>query len=198
MGKILGLIEALTDMVGYVGHPVDLIKKLTHYTLKTITTVIDKISTFFGYIAAPLPFLAGVIIFYEIIMRQFLGLPTLWVSETTAMLCGACYLLGGALTMKNNGHVRVDILYSKFSKRGRSILDCLNFCFIALYMVVMLKVIWPYMIQSIKLNEHSWTAWNPMVWPMKILLFFGFFLVLLQAVSKLIQDLHMAITGRPL
>jgi TRAP-type mannitol/chloroaromatic compound transport system permease small subunit len=166
--------------------------------LKAVTIAIEKISTIFGYVGAPLPFLAALIIFYEIAMRQIFHSPTRWVSETTAMLCGACYLLGGALTMKNDGHVRVDILYSRFSKRARSILDCLNFCLIAIYLGVMLRVIWPYMVQSIQVDEHSYTAWNPMVWPMKILLFFGFVLVILQAISKLIKDLHMAITGRPL
>ncbi|MDR0620902.1 MAG: TRAP transporter small permease subunit [Deltaproteobacteria bacterium] len=198
MNKLIALLEYLSDVVGYVGPPMELLGKLTHYVLKLITGAIGKISTIFGYIAAPLPFLAGVIIFYEIVMRKFFNSPTLWVSETTAMLCGICYLLGGALTMKNDGHVRVDIIYSRFGKRGKSILDCFNFCFIALYLVVMLRVIWPYMVQSIKLNEHSWTAWNPMVWPMKVILFFGFCLVALQAISKLIQDLYMAITGRPL
>ncbi|MDR1309737.1 MAG: TRAP transporter small permease subunit [Deltaproteobacteria bacterium] len=198
MKKILSRLESLADTVGYVGPPMELVRKGSHYMLKTITAAIEKISTFFGYIGAPLPFLAALIIFYEIAMRQLFDSPTRWVSETTAMLCGICYLLGGALTMKNDGHVRVDILYSRFSKRVRAILDCLTFCFIALYLGVMLRVIWPYMVQSIKLDEHSYTAWNPMVWPMKILLFLGFVLVLLQAISRLIKDLHMAITGRPL
>ncbi|MDR0354600.1 MAG: TRAP transporter small permease subunit [Deltaproteobacteria bacterium] len=166
--------------------------------MKSVIKIIAKISKICGSIGAPLPFIAGVIIFYEIIMRQFFNRPTLWVSETTAMLCGACYLLGGALNVKNDAHVRVDIIYSKFSKRGRAVLDCFNFCFLALYIGVMIRVIYPYMMQSIKLNEHSYTAWNPMVWPMKILLFVGFILVILQSVAKLIEDLHMAITGKEL
>ena len=198
MKKLLALLETITDTIGYVGTPIELIRRIFHYILKQVTVIIDKISTFFGYIAAPLPFIAGCIIFYEIIMRKFLNSPTLWVSETTAMLCGICYLLGGAMTMKIDGHGRVDILYSKFSKRGRAVLNCFNFCFIAMYLGVMLKVIWPYMLQSIRLDEHSWTAWNPMVWPMKIILFAGFALVLLQAIGKLIKDLYTAFTGRTL
>jgi TRAP-type mannitol/chloroaromatic compound transport system permease small subunit len=166
--------------------------------VKKIVTIIGNISKICGYIGAPMPFIAAFIIFYEIIMRQVFNRPTLWVSESTAMLCGGCYLLGGALNVKNDAHVRVDIIYSKFSLRGRSILDCFNFCFIALYIGIMLRVIYPYMMQSIRLSEHSYTAWNPMVWPMKILLFLGFILVMLQSIAKLLQDLHMAITGRPL
>jgi TRAP-type mannitol/chloroaromatic compound transport system permease small subunit len=166
--------------------------------VKTLVRVIEKISAISGAIAAPLPFLAAFIICYEIVMRKFLDRPTLWVSETTAMLCGICYLLGGALNIKNDAHVRVDIFYSKLSQRTRAGLDCLNFCFFSVYILFMLKVIWPYMIQSIKLDEHSYTAWNPMVWPMKIILFAGFVLVMLQGLAKVLKDLHMLLTGRAL
>ncbi|MDR1486374.1 MAG: TRAP transporter small permease subunit [Deltaproteobacteria bacterium] len=164
--------------------------------MKTAIKVIEKISTICGYLVAPLPLIAGFIICYEIVMRQFFDRPTLWVSETTAMLCGACYLLGGALNIKNDHHVRVDILYSRFSKRGRAILDCFNFLFLALYLLIMLKLIWPYMLQSIRLDEHSYTAWNPAVWPMKIILFAGFALVFLQALATFLRNIFMVIKGR--
>jgi TRAP-type mannitol/chloroaromatic compound transport system permease small subunit len=164
--------------------------------VRGLIKVIEKISTVCGAIAAPLPLIAGFIICYEIVMRQLFNRPTLWVSETTAMLCGICYLLGGALNIKNDGHVRVDIVYSRFSKRGRAILDCFNFCFFSVYILVMLKLIWPYMIQSIQLNEHSYTAWNPAVWPMKVILFIGFVLVMLQSVAKFLRDIVMALKGR--
>jgi TRAP-type mannitol/chloroaromatic compound transport system permease small subunit len=166
--------------------------------VKKFVNIVGWISKICGYAGAPMPFIAAIVIFYEIIMRQIFNRPTLWVSESTAMLCGACYLLGGALNVKNDGHVRVDIIYSKFSPRGRATLDCFNFCFVALYVGVMIRVIYPYMMQSIRLDEHSYTAWNPMVWPMKILLFAGFILVLLQSTANLLKNLHLAITGRPL
>jgi TRAP-type mannitol/chloroaromatic compound transport system permease small subunit len=166
--------------------------------VRGLIKVIEKISVICGAIAAPLPLIAGFIICYEIVMRQFFQRPTLWVSESTAMLCGTCYLLGGALNIKNDAHVRVDVIYSRFPKRGRAILNCFNFGFFALYILVMLKLIWPYMLQSIELDEHSYTAWNPAVWPMKVILFAGFVLVMLQAVAQFIQDIVMAIKGREL
>lgn len=166
--------------------------------LRKFVDSIDWISKISGYIGAPLPFICAFIIMYEIIMRTCFEKPTPWVSETTAMLCAACYFLGGAWNVKIDGHIRVDILYSKFSPRIRAGLNCLNFCFMALYICFMLRVIWPYMVQSIQLNESTYTFWNPLVWPLKIVFFAGFALVMLQGVANFCRDLHHLATGREL
>ena len=166
--------------------------------LRAFEETVDKVSKVCGYFGAPLPWICGLIIVFEIIMRQVFEMPTPWVSETTAMLCAACYFLGGAWNVKIDGHIRVDILYSKFPPRVRAGVNCLNFGFFALYIGFMLRVIWPYMRQSIELNESSYTFWNPLVWPLKIVLFAGFALVMLQGLANLCRDLHLLITGREL
>lgn len=166
--------------------------------LRKVVETIDWISKIFGGIGAPMPFICAFIIVYEIIMRTWFEKPTPWVSETTAMLCAACYFLGGAWNVKIDGHIRVDILYSKFSPRVRAGVNCLNFGFMALYIGFMLRVIWPYMVQSIELNESTYTFWNPIIWPLKIVMFLGFALILLQGVANLLRDLYFLITGREL
>ncbi len=167
-------------------------------TLKKIVATIDKISTVSGYIGAPMPFLCALLIVYEIIMRTCFEMPTPWVAETTAMLCAACYFLGGAWNIKLDGHIRVDILYSTFSPRVKAGVSCLNFCFFALYIVFMIRVVWPYMVQSIQLNESTYTYWNPVIWPLKIVLFLGFVLLLLQGLANFLRDFHFFITGHEL
>jgi len=166
--------------------------------LRKVVEIIDMISKISGYIGAPLPFICAFIIMFEIIMRNFFEMPTPWVSETTAMLCAACYFLGGAWNIKIDGHIRVDILYHKFPPRVRAGVDCLNFGFMALYIGFMLRVIWPYMVQSIQLNESTYTYWNPLIWPLKIVFFAGFALVMLQGMANFCRDLHYFITGRTL
>ena len=37
--------------------------------------------------------------------------------------------------------------------------------------------------------ERSPTAWRPYLWPIKIIMIFGFFLMLLQAISELLKDI---------
>ncbi len=166
--------------------------------LRAFVETVDKISKVCGWLGAPLPWICGLIIVFEITMRQVFEMPTPWVSETTAMLCAACYFLGGAWNIKNDGHVRVDIIYSRLRPRTRAWVNCLNFCFFALYIGIMLRVIWPYMIQSIELNESSYTFWNPIVWPLKILLFAGFVLVMLQGMANVCRDIYFLVKRREL
>ena len=166
--------------------------------LKTAVEAVDRLSKACGSIGAPLPLICAFIIVYEIIMRNVFERPTPWVAETTAMLCAACYFLGGAWNIKIDGHIRVDIIYSRLSPRARAGFSCLNFAFFALYIGFMLRVIWPYMAQSIQLNESSYTFWNPLMWPLKIVLFGGFALVMLQGLAGFCRDLHFLIKGREL
>jgi TRAP-type mannitol/chloroaromatic compound transport system permease small subunit len=166
--------------------------------LRKTVEAVDRISKICGWLGAPLPFICAFIILYEIIMRTIFESPTPWVAETTAMLCAACYFLGGAWNIKIDGHIRVDIIYSRLSPRVRAGFSCLNFAFFALYIGFMLRVIWPYMVQSIQLNESSYTFWNPLMWPLKIVMFIGFALVMLQGLANFGRDLHFLITGREL
>ena len=166
--------------------------------LKKIVNTIDKISKICGFIGAPLPFFCAILIVYEIVMRTILEMPTPWVAETTAMLCAACYFFGGAWNIKQDGHIRVDIIYTTLRPRVKAGVSCLNFFFFALYILFMIRVIYPYMVQSVQLNESTWTYWNPIIWPLKIVMFFGFCLVFVQGLACFFRDLYFFLTGHEL
>ena len=166
--------------------------------LRKCVEAMDQISKIFGWLGSPLPFLCGLMIVYEIIMRTVFHSATVWAAELTAMLCATCYFFGGAWNIRIDGHVRVDILYSRFSPRVRAGVNCLNFVLFTLYILIMLKFIWNYMIQSIYLNESMHTLWDPYLWPLKIVMFVGFSLVLLQGLAQFCRNLYFLIKGREL
>lgn len=166
--------------------------------LQKCVAAVDQISKFFGWIGAPLPFFCAFMITYEIIMRTIFEMPTVWAAELTAMMCATCYFLGGAWNIKTDGHIRVDVLYSLMPPRLRAGANCINFILMALYIVIMIKFIWAYMIQSIYLNESMHTLWDPYMWPLKIIMFIGFVMVLLQGLSNFCRDFYFLIKGRAL
>ena len=166
--------------------------------LKKCVEAVDQFSKFFGWIGAPLPFICGLMIIYEITMRTVFDRPTTWAAELTGMMCATCYFLGGAWNVKKDAHVRVDIIYSRFSPRVRAGINCLNFLLFSLYMLAMLKFIWPYMIQSVYLNESWHSLWDPYLWPLKIIMLLGYFLIMLQGLANFCRDLYFLILGREL
>ncbi len=163
--------------------------------MNKILAVIDAISTWTGKAASWLIALVVIFISYEIFMRYVLHLPTLWVSESMVFGSGLTYVLGGAWALKENRHVKIDLIYGRLNDRQRAVIDAITFVFFALYMGVFLWAVVQYVGRSVAVLETSGSAWDPPVYPVKIGLLVGVLLLLLQGFAKFIRDLRYAIRG---
>ncbi|HXZ37563.1 MAG TPA: TRAP transporter small permease subunit, partial [Thermodesulfobacteriota bacterium] len=85
--------------------------------MRKILDLIDATNTRIGKLVSILSLGVAFIITYEILMRQVFVKPTVWVAEGTVFGCGLVYMLGGAWTLLQDGHVRVDMLYHGLSRR---------------------------------------------------------------------------------
>jgi TRAP-type mannitol/chloroaromatic compound transport system permease small subunit len=103
-------------------------------------------------------------------------------------LIAAIVMLGASYTLKVNEHVRVDIIYTHLSERGKEWLDMIG---TALFLVPSMLVIayysWPFFMQSWNVQEISGNAGGLIRWPVKILVPIGFTLVALQGISEIIK-----------
>jgi TRAP-type mannitol/chloroaromatic compound transport system permease small subunit len=166
--------------------------------LRKILAWIDATNTGVAKTVSILSLVVAFIITYEIIMRQAFGKPTLWVAEGTVFGCGLVYMLGGAWTLRLDGHVRVDMLYHGLSRRRKALLDCLTYFAFLLYIAVMLWACWFYMAESVRLREHTMSPWDPPVWPLKVAFFFSMIMLLLQQTAKFARDLYFLVKGEEL
>jgi TRAP-type mannitol/chloroaromatic compound transport system permease small subunit len=167
-------------------------------TVKTLLALIDGTNTWIGKVTSILSLVVALIIFYEIIVREFLHSPTTWVSEATVFGCGLLYMLGGAWTLKQDGHVRVDMLYHGLSRRGKAIIDCVTYFAFLLYISVMIWAAWQYMMQSIAVRETTMSPWDPVIWPLKIALVVSLIMLLLQQTAKFVRDFYYIVKGEEL
>jgi TRAP-type mannitol/chloroaromatic compound transport system permease small subunit len=166
--------------------------------VRKILALIDGISTWVGKLVSLLSLVVAFIIFYEIFMREVLIKPTVWVAEATVFGCALLYLLGGAWTLKQDGHVRVDMLYHGLSRRGKAIIDCVTYFAFMLYITVMIWAAWQYMEQSIGVRETTMSPWDPVIWPFKIAFVLALILLLLQQTAKFVRDLYYIVKGKDL
>lgn len=105
-------------------------------------------------------------------------------------LFAAVVMLGASYTLKLNGHVRVDILYSSLSDRGRLLIDIFGLLVFMMPIVsFFLWLSWPFFWQSFASGEMSNNAGGLILWPAKLMLPLGFFLLWLQGLSELIKRL---------
>jgi len=166
--------------------------------MKKVLSVMDAVSTCVGKAGSWLILLVVIFVIYEIVMRYLFHLPTLWVTESMVFGCGISYVLGAAWALKENRHVKIDLVYGRLSPRQRAVMDSITYVFFALYLGVFLWAATKYTWQSVRLGETTGSAWDPPVYPVKIALVVGTFLLLLQGTAKFIRDLHMAIKGTEL
>jgi TRAP-type C4-dicarboxylate transport system permease small subunit len=84
---------------------------------------VQSISRYSGYFSAGLVMLALVLIVVNVFARRVLGRPILWGEELGSYLLMGIVFLGMSYTMLTEGHVRVDIVLSKFTGRNRVIFE---------------------------------------------------------------------------
>ncbi|MEX2327397.1 MAG: TRAP transporter small permease subunit, partial [Pseudomonadales bacterium] len=89
---------------------------------KTIT-VLDAIATCTGKLIAPLTLVMVLLTSIVVTARYLFETGAVVLTESVMYLHGIVFMLGIAYTLKDGGHVRVDILYQRFSDKGRAIID---------------------------------------------------------------------------
>jgi TRAP-type mannitol/chloroaromatic compound transport system permease small subunit len=157
---------------------------------------IDRISEWFGKIVSFMVPSVIAITVWEVIMRYIFNRPTIWVHETSEHLFAFSFLLGGAYTLLKGGHVRVDVLYLRFSPKGQMILNLFDSIFFFLFIGLLLwqggEMAW----ESVSLLERSQSPWGPYIFHVILAVPVAALLMLLQGLAMFIRDLKKLTGGR--
>jgi TRAP-type mannitol/chloroaromatic compound transport system permease small subunit len=161
----------------------------------SLIRVINRIVEGSGWILMWFPWLVMAIIIWEISLRYFLGLPTIWAHELSLMFFGAVSILGGAYAQKYRAHVNMDLFYSRLSRRRRLILDIITFPFFLIFCGILLWKGWDFAWRSLLSWEYSQSNWAPLIWPIKMTIPLGALLIILQGISNLVSDIKELSSG---
>lgn len=165
--------------------------------IRTFVRFVDGLSYRVGRFAMYLFFVMGAILLGSTVSRLLLGVPFNWALEMSQFILSAYYLLGGAYTMQLGGHVRMDLFYDRLSARNRAITDAFTILFVIFYLAVLLWGGISSTNYAIVYNQRNYTAWSPVLWPIKVIMTFGIFLLLLQCISNFFKDVAAA-RGKPI
>ncbi|OPL11668.1 MAG: hypothetical protein AVO39_04955 [delta proteobacterium MLS_D] len=157
--------------------------------LLKVIACIDAFNDRLGRILSYAVLLMFLVVLSEVIRRYVFNAPTVWGTELTQLTFGVYSILAGGYLLRWGGHVNVDILYNRFSTRTKAFIDILTSVLFFLFCGMMLIYGSILAKNSIAIWEHSVSAWGPPLWPVKLMIPFGAFLLLLQGVAKLIRDI---------
>jgi TRAP-type mannitol/chloroaromatic compound transport system permease small subunit len=134
---------------------------------------------------------------YEVFSRYLFNAPTIWAYELAYMAMGTNFLLGAAFTLRERGHIRIDVAYSHFSPRVKALIDSLGYLLFFLPVAWWLSWgLWNYAYGALLSGETSGeSAWNPVIWPFRLVFFLGFLMLALQGTAELIKAL-LVLSGR--
>ncbi|MBN1153179.1 MAG: TRAP transporter small permease subunit [Dehalococcoidia bacterium] len=138
-----------------------------------------------------------VVVTFDVFMRYLFNSPTNWAYELSYMLGTATISLGLPYVHRHASHVRVDIIYSRFSLRNRLLLDVVLTIFLFFPLVFMwTKVFGTNAWQSFLTHETSYDSlWYPILWPFKLIITLGFLLLFLQGAATFMRDFASLLKG---
>ena len=154
--------------------------------LRPLLRMIDSISNWSGKVFSFSLYAVMFILAIEVVSRYVFNAPTVWAHGYTQRIFGSYFVLIGAYTLLNNGHVRVDIFYNNFSFRKRAFLDLLNYLFLLFWSTVLIKEGISFFADSFAVREVDEMVLAHPVYPVKFLLVVGVILITLQALNGLI------------
>ncbi|MCX7303088.1 MAG: TRAP transporter small permease subunit [Hyphomicrobiales bacterium] len=124
-----------------------------------------------------------------LIRKVFNSSSNAWL-ELQWYLFGAAFLLAAAYTLRQNEHIRIDIVYGALSRRKQHWIDLLGHVFFLMpFVILMISYFIPYVALSFRSGEMSASAGGLIIWPAKAMLLAGFVLLGLQGVSEIIKKI---------
>ena len=129
----------------------------------------------------------GVLLWSSISKTFFL--PSLWTLEIAQFAMVAYYILGGPFSLQIGANVRMELFYGGWTDRKKAWFDAFSILLLIFYIGVLLYGAIDSTTYSLQYNERSPTAWRPLLWPIKIIMCLGIFLMLLQAISEFFKDI---------
>jgi TRAP-type mannitol/chloroaromatic compound transport system permease small subunit len=187
--------------------------------MRAYIRAIDRMNRFIGRIAMYLIFvLMGVLLWST--LSKAVSTPSLWTLETAQFVMVAYYVLGGPYSIQLGSNVRMDLFYGDWSPRTKAMVDGFTVFFLLFYLVVLFMgavsstayslgyfgkepfaffggLFMALITEGIAgvqdrlgFLEVSPTAWRPPLWPIKIVLCVGVFLMILQALAEFFRDIE--------
>lgn len=159
--------------------------------LRIFVRFVEKLTGWTGRIVSLLALAMMLVLVQETVSRYVFGSPTVWSTEMVTFLYGYYIMLGGAYLLRQNAHVRMDLVHGRLSLRNKALLDA-TFSF--LFFLFCGNILWigaERALESVMVRELSTTAWGPPLYPIRVIVPIGAFLFLLQGLAMLIRNLSI-------
>ena len=157
--------------------------------MQKLLLFVDKISTWVGHAFSFFIVLLTLHVSWEVFSRYALDNPRAWAFDVMIMFYGTLFMMAGAYTLSQNGHVRGDVLYGFFRPRTQATID------LTLYILFFIPGVFAltyagyyYAADSWRINEHSNITYEgPPVYPFKTIIPLAGAFLLMQGIVEIVR-----------
>jgi TRAP-type mannitol/chloroaromatic compound transport system permease small subunit len=156
----------------------------------------DRLSMAVGKAFAWLIVVLMLLVVAEVFKRYALNAPTAWIFDASNMIYGTLFMMGGAYTLCQDGHVRGDFFYGSAKPRTQATLD------LALYVLFFIPGVialtwagWTYAADSWAIREQTFNADPLPLYPFKAVIPLAGLIVLLQGLAEILRCIVCIRTG---
>jgi len=156
---------------------------------KKFAAIIDAVNDWVGKIFSFGIFAMLLVMMTEVVSRYVIGTPTTWAWQVNGLLYSSILTLGGGYVLLHQGHVRLDALYERMSRRGQLISDIGTF---PIFLIFGALVVWQasrLALDSLLRQEHTLGFFHAPVYVAKTAFFVAAILLLLQGIANLIKNI---------
>ena len=161
--------------------------------LQTWINRIENITRLSGIVISWLTLLMVITTFLVVVLRYVFDYGLIAMQESIIYMHACIFLVGAAYTLQQNAHVRVDIIYQKFSEKNRAWVDLFGTLFLLTPTMLFIFIIsWQYVGDSWAVLETSREAGGlPGVFLLKSVILIMAALMLLQGVANILSSIQI-------
>lgn len=162
----------------------------------TLLRVIDRFSDISGQLLAVLSIVMMLLLCIVVALRYGFGIGAIVLQESVTYLHASIFMLGAAYTLKQDGHVRVDVFYRNFSPRTKAWINSLGAILFLLPVCGYIFLIsWDFVLQSWQIGEVSTEPGGiPAIFLLKSLIPLMAIILGLQALAETFRNMLLLIT----
>ena len=151
---------------------------------------IDRLNEFIGKWVSWLILVAILVSAGNAVIRKAFNISSNAWLELQWYLFGAAFMLAAAYTLKQNEHIRIDVVYGMFSRRVQHWIDLFgHVLFLMPFTLLMIYFFVPYTLLSFRNQEVSNNSGGLIIWPAKAILLVGFTMLALQGISEIVKKI---------
>ena len=160
--------------------------------MQKVISILDNFSNTVGRLASWFSVLMVLVMAAIVILRYLFQTGSIAMQESVMYLNALIFTLGVAYTLKEQGHVRVDIFYNRLSSRGKAVVDLVGeLVFLVPATVLIIWVSWDYVSVSWRIREGSpETSGLPFVFLLTASIILFSLLLIVQGVSEILKSIQ--------